>query len=97
MQARACLSACTGAMSIIDDSDMHIFTKGVLSWWATNGHKFPTWAKAARMVFALTPNSASAERVFSLLKLMFGNTQGRALGDYLEVALMLKYNTRKVG
>ena len=97
MQARAYLSACTGAMSIIDDSDMHIFTKGVLSWWATNGHKFPTWAKAARMVFALTPNSASAERVFSLLKHMFGDTQGRALGDYLEVALMLEYNKRKVG
>ena len=49
------------------------------------------------MVFALTPNSASAERVFSLLKHMFGDTQGGALGDYLEVALMLKYNKRKVG
>ena len=61
------LSACAGAISIIDDSDVHIFTDGVLSWWAANGHKFPTWAKATRMVFALTPNSASAERVFSML------------------------------
>ena len=69
----------------------------MLAWWAANANKFPTWAKTARMVFALTPNSASAERAFSMLKHMFGDTQGGAIGDYLEAALMLKYNKRKVG
>ena len=91
------LSACAGVISIIDDSDVRIFTDGVLSWWAANGHKFPTWAKATRMVFALTPNSASAERVFAMLKHLFGDLQEGALGDYVEMALMLKYNKRKVG
>ena len=76
---------------------MGVFADTVLTWWRSNGHKFPAWAKAARMAFALTPNSASAERVFSMLKYMFGDTQGGALGDYIEAALMLKYNQRKVG
>ena len=44
-----------------------------------------------------TPNSAAAERVFSLLKAMFGETQMSALQDMIESALMLKYNKRKVG
>ena len=94
---RAYLSACVGASAIIDTSDMDVFTDTVLKWWRTNGHKFPTWAKAARMVFALTPNSASAERVFAMLKHLFGDLQEGALGDYIEMALMLKYNKRKVG
>ena len=38
-----------------------------------------------------------AERVFSLLKLMFGDTQMSALADMIQAALMLKYNARKVG
>mgnify|MGYP006949154344 CR=1 FL=1 len=37
------------------------------------------------------------ERVFSLLKLMFGDTQMSALADMIQTALMLKYNQRKVG
>ena len=94
-EAHDYLTACVGVS--IDESDIHIFTDNVLAWWRANGQKFPTWAKAARMVFALTPNSASAERVFSMLKHMFGDTQGGALGDYVEAALMLKYNQRKVG
>eukprot|EP00966_Prymnesium_polylepis_P280868 6489737-Prymnesium_polylepis.1 len=50
-----------------------------------------------RIVGSFTPNSAAAERVFSLLKLMFGDRQETALADYLQAALMLRYNERKVG
>ena len=39
----------------------------------------------------------SLHRVFSLLKLMFGDTQMSALADMIQAALMLKYNKRKVG
>ena len=39
----------------------------------------PKWAYAARIAFALSPNSASCERVFSALKLMFGDQQMSAL------------------
>ena len=42
-------------------------------------------------------NSAACERVFSLLKFMFGDQQWAALGDYIQAALMLKYNERAVG
>ena len=52
-----------------------------------NNPSFPTWAVAARMVFSMSPNSASCERVFSLLKQMFGV-------DHMQAALMLRYNKR---
>ena len=44
---------------------------------------------AARMI--------GRERVFSLLEYMFGDTQDGALADYIQTALMLKYNNRAVG
>ena len=50
-----------------------------------------------QIVGSFTPNSAAAERVFSLLKLMFGDTQMTALADMIQAALMLKYNKRTVG
>ena len=51
----------------------------------------------SQVVGSLTPNSAAAERVISLLKLMFGDMQMSALADMIQAALMLKYNQRKVG
>ena len=48
-------------------------------------------------VFALTPNSASCERVFAALKLMFGEQQMAALADQIRAAIILAYNDRKVG
>ena len=36
----------------------------------------------------------AAPRVFSLLKQMFGLDQKSALADYLQAALMLRYNKR---
>lgn len=44
------------------------------------------------MIFAMSPSSAPAERVFSLLKLNFGKTQGSSLADYIEGSLMLAHN-----
>lgn len=41
-------------------------------------------------------NSAGCERVFSLLNNMFGPQQTGALMDYIQAALMLRYNNRKV-
>ena len=45
----------------------------------------------------MSPNSASCERVFALLKNLFGDEQMSALADYVEAALMLNYNKRTVG
>ena len=89
----------TSAPAASDHSEgkAHSFTKGVLQWWATNGSKFPAWADAAQIVFAFTPNSAAAERVFSQLKAMFGDQQMQTLADIIQTALMLRINNRKVG
>ena len=43
------------------------------------------------------PGSLSCERVFSLVKPMFGDQQLSSLADYIQAALMLRYNERPVG
>jgi hypothetical protein len=53
--------------------------------------------RRAQIVFAFTPNSAAAERVFSMLKAMFGDQQMETLADIIQTALMLRINQRKVG
>jgi hypothetical protein len=63
---------------------------------------FPAWALAARthlarIVFAISPDSASCERVFALLKNLFNEQQMSSLADYVQAALMLNYNKRCVG
>ena len=80
-----------------DHKDIPEFTKSVLGWWANYGTTIPEWSKAAKIVFSFTPNSASSERVFSLMKLMFGDQQMKALADIIQTALMLRYNKRRVG
>ena len=59
----------------IDKASVDDYTDGILGWWRRNGGSFKAWALAARIVFAISPNSASCERVFSLLKNLFGDAQ----------------------
>ena len=73
------------------------YSDAILAWWRANGNSFPAWAVAARMVFAISPNSASCERVFALLKNLFGDAQMSTLADYIQAALTLNYNGRVVG
>ncbi len=82
-----------------ESKDNHAFTEGVLYWWTVHGSKFPAeWAEAARIVFAFTPTSVAAERVFSMLKAMFGDKATNAFADYIQTAIrMLRSNKRKVG
>lgn len=92
-EVHAYLAACVGV--VIDSSSMQSFTDSILLFWRNNGAKFPKWAEAARILFAMTPNSASAERVFSLLTAMFDDSRASALSDLIEGSLMLKYNKAK--
>ena len=80
-----------------DKSDIDSYTTSLLTWWRVNGKTLPGWATAAQIAFALTPNSASCERVFSLLEEMFGPQQDASLADQLRASLMLAYNNRDVG
>ena len=82
---------------VFDRADIAAYTKSVLEWWSSNGSSFKQWACAARIVFAMSPNSASCERVFSVLKLMFGDEQLGSLADIIRAALMLRYNDCVIG
>jgi hypothetical protein len=44
-----------------------------------------------RITFEMTPNSAGAERFFSLLKILFGSNQDTALSDYSRRPTILRY------
>ena len=81
---------------VVDHKDTEVFTTKVLLWWANHAPKLTAWAAAARIVFSFTPNSAAAERVFSLLKHFFGDTRMSALADFIQATLMLRVNDRKV-
>ena len=78
----------------VDHSDVDVFTEAVLAWWKNHGASTGAWREAAEIVFSMTPNSASAERVFSLLKCMFGDLQEDCLADHVQSPIMLRYNKR---
>ena len=78
-------------------ADVAEYTQELLKWWKHNHPTIPTWAKAARIVFAMTPSSAASERVFSLVESMFGKDQLSNLADQLQGSVMLRYNKRQIG
>ena len=86
-----------GTAPSLDHSDVSVFSTAVLQFWREHGKKMPAWRKAAKIVFAIPPNSAASERVFSLLATMFGKDQDSSLSDLIQAALMLRYNGRNVG
>ena len=75
-------------------ADVGEFTKAVLGWWKNHGAEVGAWAIGAQIVFSFTPNSASAERIFSLMKDMFGLKQAGVLADILQASMMLRYHKR---
>ena len=92
-QYMAVAATCTG----FNHDDLEEFSTALLLWWKLNQSKFPTWAHAARIAFAMLPNSAPSERVFSLVENMFGRDQISSLGDQLQGSAMLRYNKRPIG
>ena len=80
-----------------DPHKMDEFTEKVLRFWRGKREKLPNCRAAARIAFALKPNSASCERVFSLLKQFFGEQEDASLADLIQAILMLNYNNRSPG
>ena len=70
------------------------YTERIVEFWAARRESLPTWCFAARQVFALVPSSAAAERVFSQMRLMFGDRQDSMLQDIFQTSLMLRVNKR---
>ena len=85
------------AAPLYDVGDMASFTSGILNFFKMHTSTIPAWARAARIVFAFLPNSAMSERVFALVKSMFGDDQLFSLSDCIQAVLMLRDNGRTVG
>ena len=66
----------------------------MLNFWRRHKTTLPAWWAAAQRVLAMAPASASTERVFSQMRLMFGDRQDLALRDLVESGLMLLMNKR---
>ena len=73
-----------------------------ISKWMTFFHFFcahqselPTWSHFACVLATQQANSASVERVFSILKQAFKETQEKSLGDYVYGVVMRRYNNRR--
>lgn len=79
------------------DNDVDEYCFNVLKFWKTNAvPELAEWCKAARIVFSMSPNSASCERVFSMLKVMYGERSDSVLADHMQAALMMRFNKRVV-
>jgi hypothetical protein len=53
------------------------------------------WSEAGHIAFAMAPNLAGAERIFLLLKILFGSNRDTALSDYLRGSIVLRYSNTK--
>jgi len=73
------------------------FTGDVLKFWKQHRSELNgTWSIATRVVFSISANSAASERVFSIMKRMYGKHSGRdnSLGEQVSTSIKLAYNHR---
>lgn len=62
--------------STLSVTDVADYTSSVLNFWrGTSDASIPAWRVAARIIFTLSPNSATCERIFSLLDCLFGEEE----------------------
>ena len=66
-----------------------------VAWWKSHSTELPKWADAFRYIVLVQPSSAAAERVFSILQ-GFTAQQQSSLEDYIELSVMLQYNSRSI-
>ena len=83
------------SLMMIQDEDTdptHVMDRAQV-FWKNNRIYIPNIAKVARIAFILTPSSAAAERVFSMLKRHMTKQQmTSALADYTQAGCMLDWN-----
>ena len=84
-------------------SELHIYSAAVedistsinpLEWWMSHQDKLPNWAFNFQKVVTIQSASAAVESVFSLLSNSFSQNQTSSLEDYVQLSIMLQYNTR---
>ena len=62
-------------------------------WRNRHEKDLPNRSKACKCLLPLQPSSGAAERVFSMLSNSFNNKQTMAMQDYIEISIMLQYNS----
>ena len=82
-------------VTAFDHDDPTAFTEAVLQWWRCHARDLPHWAKAAQIMFSISPSSAAAERVFSILANSFDPTRDCALQDLVEGTLQIRFNNKQ--
>ena len=66
-----------------------------LAWWAAHSETLPHWEGVVKKLLVIQPSSASAERVFILLNNAFNDQQDKAVEDYLDASVIIRYNNAK--
>ena len=61
-------------------------------WWKDRKSKLPNWFRVFGEAGILQPSSGCSERIFSILRRMFNDSQQGALEDYKETSIMLRFN-----
>ena len=98
--ARQLLGSGAGAAAhgfTADHGSVDDFTESTHGRYRNRSGEIGAWAEASLIAFLFTPSSAAAERLFSLLRALFGSSQDMALADYLEGSMMARYNGTKHG
>ena len=83
--------------SIDNENTYDIQMERCSTFWRQYLDVLPNMSNFARYCLTMTPSSAAAERVFSMLKNSFSIGQMRqSLEDYTEGSVMLQYNKKKI-
>ena len=78
-------------LTVADGADLQT-EEEKLQWWSRNEANLPNWSTVVKKALLVQPSSASAERVFSIMKNFFTNQQDAALEQTVEASVMLCYN-----
>lgn len=85
-------------MEAVADIDATVSCRSIdkiMPFWASRQKEMPTWCALVRVVTTVTPSSAAAERVFSIMNSQFGDNQASALDDYVGTSVKLCFNKRQ--
>ena len=78
----------------ISSADLATRSEEARAFWVEHRGALPTWFHLSQVAFTVVPTSASVERLFSVLKRVFGCLSERSDEDLIELSCLLKYNSR---
>jgi hypothetical protein len=77
-----------------DLNAQHFGLEDILHFFRDHSEELPNWGAFACALASQQVNSAAVERVFSMLKQAFNDTQSNSLSDYVNLVTMRRYNER---